>query len=56
VLASTPDFVHPFTMAFPGHRDPAHRLFPQIKVQHLRGNPTSVPDDELWGSQILPSS
>jgi len=50
VLASTTDFVHPFTMAFPGKSDPAHRLFPQIKVQHLIGNPGNVPDDQLWGA------
>ena len=50
VLASTTDFVHPFTMTFPGRSDPAHRLFPQIKVQHLVGAKTNVPDDELWGS------
>jgi hypothetical protein len=50
VLASTTDFAHPFTMAFPGKTDPAHRLFPQIKVQHLVGAKTNVPDYELWGS------
>jgi hypothetical protein len=43
-------------MAFPGKADPAHRLFPQIKVQHLTGNPANVPDDQLWGSVILPRS
>ena len=56
VLASTTDFVHPFTMTFPGHSDPAHRLFPQIKVQHLAGNPANVPDDQLWGADIPPVS
>jgi hypothetical protein len=50
VLAATTDFVHPFAMAFPGPRDPAHRLLPQIKVQHLTGNPVNVPDYQLWGS------
>jgi hypothetical protein len=54
VLASTTDFVHPFTMTFPGRADPAHRLFPQIKVQHLTGNPANVPDDQLWGADIPP--
>jgi hypothetical protein len=56
VLASTRDFVHPFTMTFPGQADPAHRLFPQIKVQHLMGNPANVPDDQLWGADIPPVS
>jgi hypothetical protein len=56
VLASTRDFTHPFTMTFPGNADPAHRLFPQIKVQHLRGNPTHVPDDQLWGADNPPVS
>jgi hypothetical protein len=56
VLASTTDFVHPFTMTFPGHADPAHRLFPQIKAQHLTGNPANVPDDQLWGADIPPVS
>ena len=54
VLASTTDFVHPFTMSFPGPADPAHRLFPQIKVQHLTGNPANVPDYQLWGADIPP--
>ena len=56
VLASTTNFVHPFTMTFPGQADPAHRLFPQIKVQHLMGNPANVPDDQLWGADIPPVS
>ena len=56
VLASTTDFVHPFTMTFPCRADPAHRLFPQIKVQHLTGNPANVPDDQLWGADIPPVS
>jgi hypothetical protein len=56
VLASTTDFAHPFTMTFPGQADPAHRLFPQIKVQHLMGNPANVPDDQLWGADIPPVS
>jgi hypothetical protein len=56
VLASTTDFVHPFTMTFPGQADPAHRLLPQIKVQHLIGNPANVPDDQLWGADIPPVS
>ena len=56
MLASTTDFVHPFAMAFPGKADPAHRLLPQIKVQHLMGNPANVPDDQLWGADIPPVS
>jgi hypothetical protein len=56
VLASTTDFVHPFSMAFPGQADPAHRLFPQIKVQHLTGNPANVPDDQLWSADTPPVS
>jgi len=56
VLASTTDFAHPFTMTFPGHADPAHQLFPQIKVQHLTGNPANVPDDQLWGAVTIPTS
>ena len=56
VLASTTDFAHPFAMSFPGKSDPAHRLFPQIKVQHLTGNPANVPNDQLWGSVTLPKS
>jgi hypothetical protein len=56
VLASTTDFVHPFTMTFPGPTDPARRLFPQIKVQHLIGNPANVPDDQLWGAVTMTGS
>ena len=56
VLASTTDFVHPFTMTFPGKADLAHRRFPQIKVRHLTGNPANVPDDQLWGADTPPVS
>ncbi len=31
---------------------PAHELFPQIKLQHLIGNPADVPDNQLWGSEF----
>jgi hypothetical protein len=41
-------------MSFPGPADPAHRLFLQIKVQHLTGNPANVPDYQLWGADIPP--
>ena len=50
VNGSTTDFTHPFGMTFPGKADPAHRLFPQIKVRHLIGNPAHVPDSQLWGA------
>ena len=50
VNASTTDFTHPFAMTFAGKADPAHRLFPQIKLDHLTGNPTAVPDSQLWGA------
>jgi hypothetical protein len=50
VNASTTDFTHPFAMTFAGKADPAHRLFPQIKLEHLTGNPAAVPDSQLWGA------
>jgi hypothetical protein len=50
VNASTTDFIHPFAMTFAGKADPAHRLFPQIKIDHLTGNPAAVPDSQLWGA------
>jgi hypothetical protein len=50
VNASTTDFTHPFAMTFSGQADPAHRLFPQIKIDHLTGNPATVPDSQLWGA------
>lgn len=50
VNASTTDFTHPFTMTIQGN--PAHELFPQIKLQHLIGNPADVPDNQLWGSEF----
>jgi hypothetical protein len=56
VLASTTDFVHPYSMTFPGRSDPAHRLVPQIKVRHLIGNPGNVPDDQLWGAVTMSGS
>ncbi|GAA1654747.1 hypothetical protein [Georgenia ruanii] len=51
VIGNTTDFVHPFAMTIQG--DPAHKLLPQITIQHLRGNPTNVPRNQLWGSTIL---
>src|SRR5215218_4437064 len=40
VSGSTTDFAHPFAMTI--HGNPAHKRFPQIKVQRLRGNPDHV--------------
>jgi hypothetical protein len=51
VNGSTTDFAHPFAMTI--HGDPAHERFPQIKIQHLTGNPADVPVNELWGDNIL---
>jgi len=50
VSGSTTDFTHPFAMTFAGKADPGHRLFPQIKIDHLTGNPAAVPDSQLWGA------
>ena len=54
VDASTTDFTHPFTMTI--HGNPANKRFPQIKLEHLRGNPTNVPDNQLWGSKFGPAN
>ena len=51
VNASTTDFTHPFAMII--HGNPAHKRFPQIKVQRLRGNPDHVRISQLWGANIL---
>jgi hypothetical protein len=51
VNGSTTDFSHPFGMTI--HGDPAHKVFPQIKVQHLIDNPADVPDSQLWGANLL---
>lgn len=51
VIGNTTNFVHPFAMTI--HGNPAHELLPQITIQHLRGNPTNVPLDQLWGSNVL---
>jgi hypothetical protein len=53
VDASTTDFTHPFTMTI--HGDPAHKLFPQITLEHLVGNPANVPDNQLWGAESGPA-
>ena len=51
VNGSTTDFTHPFAMII--HGNPAHKRFPQIKVQRLRGNPARVRVSQLWGANIL---
>ena len=48
VNGSTTDFTHPFAMII--HGNPAHKPFPQIKVQRLRGNPDNVRISQLWGA------
>lgn len=48
VSGSTTDFTHPFAMII--HGNPAHKRFPQIKVQRLRGNPAHVRYSQLWGA------
>ena len=35
------------------HGSPAHKWFPQIKVQRLRGNPDHVRESQLWGANFL---
>jgi hypothetical protein len=48
VNGSDTDFVHPFAMTILG--DPAHQPFTPIIMQHLTGNPGSVPANQLWGA------
>jgi len=48
VNGSDTDFVHPFAMTILGN--PAHQLFTPIIMQHLTGNPDSVPANQLWGA------
>jgi hypothetical protein len=50
VRGSTTDFTHPFAMTI--HGNPAHKRFPQIKVQRLRGNPDHVRVSQLWGANV----
>ena len=52
VNGSTTDFTHPFAMII--HGNPAHKRFPQIKVQRLRGNPDHVRISQLWGAIVSP--
>jgi hypothetical protein len=51
VSGSNTVFTHPFAMTI--HGNPAHKRFPQIVVQRLRGNPDHVRVDQLWGANIL---
>jgi hypothetical protein len=51
VSASTTDFVHPYAMTIDGN--PAHERFLPIRVRHLIGNPGHVPENQLWGSNVL---
>ena len=51
VSGSTTDFTHPFAMTI--HGNPAHKPFPQIKVQRLRNNPDHVHAGQLWGANIF---
>jgi hypothetical protein len=50
VVASTSDFVHPYAMTFVGKKAPNDEQFAPIRVDQLIGNPTSVPNSQLWGS------
>jgi hypothetical protein len=50
VNGATTDFTHPYSMVFPGRADPAHTRFPGIRVVRLCGNPSNVPDRELWSA------
>jgi len=53
VNGSDTDFVHPFAMTILGN--PAHQLFTPIIMQHLTGNPDSVPANQLWGAHFGPA-
>jgi hypothetical protein len=54
VNGSDTDFTHPFAMTILGN--PAHQPFTPIIMQHLTGNPTSVPANQLWGAHFGPVS
>jgi hypothetical protein len=54
VNGSDTDFVHPFAMTILGN--PAHHPFTPIIMQHLTGNPSSVPANQLWGAAFGPVS
>ena len=46
------DFVYPFVMTILGN--PAHQLYTPIIMQHLTGNPSNVPANELWTTAAGP--
>jgi hypothetical protein len=48
INGSDTDYVHPFAMTILGN--PADQLITPIILQHLTGNPGSVPANQLWGS------
>jgi hypothetical protein len=48
VNGSDTDFAHPFAMTILGN--PADQLITPIIMQHLIGNPGSVPANQLWGA------
>jgi hypothetical protein len=48
VNGSDTDFVHPFAMTILGN--PARQPFTPIIMQHLTGNPGSVPANDLWSA------
>ncbi len=54
INGSDTDFVHPFAMTILGN--PAHQPFTPIIMQHLIGNPSSVPANQLWGDHFGPVS
>jgi hypothetical protein len=51
VSGSTTDFAHPFAMTI----DPELACLPflPITVRHLIGNPRHVPENQLWGANVL---
>jgi hypothetical protein len=54
VNGSDTDFTDPFAMTILGN--PAHQPYTPIILQHLMGNPTNVPANELWGAAFGPIS
>ncbi len=54
INGSDTDFIHPFAMTILGN--PAHQPFTPIIMQHLTGNPSSVPANQLWGDHFGPVS
>ena len=54
VNGSTTDFTHPFAMTI--HGNPAHELFPQIKLQHLTRQPGGRARQPAVGSDCGPAN